>query len=139
MTPFFPSWLGNGTSRRIAAFIGGGVPGLPGIVAGDFIVVALSEEVEDRKAALPARNGSSAVAGLAVHLVSYGEEGASGVAATNLAGPLRPQTLLSTAYWRRTERKCVGRRSGECRRGVAVDQVAMKFMASSNFGLASIS
>jgi hypothetical protein len=50
--------------------MGGGVPGLPGIVAGDFIVVALSEELEDRKAALPARNGSSACAGLAVGGVS---------------------------------------------------------------------
>jgi hypothetical protein len=67
MAPFLPSWLGNGTSRR-ATFIGGGVPGLPGIVAGVFIVVALSEELEDRKAALPARNGSSAVAGLATHI-----------------------------------------------------------------------
>jgi hypothetical protein len=75
IAPFLPSWLGNGTSRR-AIFIGGGVPGLPGIVAGDFIVVALSEELEDRKAALPARNGSSAVAGLAVHFVSSGAEAA---------------------------------------------------------------
>jgi hypothetical protein len=36
------------------------------MVAGVFIVVALSEELEDKKAALPARNGSSAVAGFAV-------------------------------------------------------------------------
>jgi hypothetical protein len=71
IAPFLPSWLGSGTSRR-AIFIGGGVPGLPRIVAGDFIVVALSEELEDRKAALPARNGSSAVAGLAVHFISSG-------------------------------------------------------------------
>ena len=71
MAPFFPSWLGNGTSRR-ACFIGGGVPGLPGMMAGDFIVAALSDEVEERKAALPARKGSSAVAGLAVQNVSRG-------------------------------------------------------------------
>lgn len=64
IAPFFPSWLGSGTSRR-ACFIGGGVPGLPGMVAGDFIVVALLEELDDRKAALPARNGSRAVVGLA--------------------------------------------------------------------------
>jgi hypothetical protein len=44
-------------------------------VAGVFIVVALSEELEDRKAALPARNGSSAVAGLTVQAVSSGAEG----------------------------------------------------------------
>jgi hypothetical protein len=48
---------------------------LPGIVAGVFIVVALSEELEDRKAALPARNGSSAVAGLTVQAVRPGAEG----------------------------------------------------------------
>lgn len=65
MAPFFPSWLGRGTSRR-AAFIGGGVPEFPGIVAGVFIVVALSEELDERKAADPARNGTSAVEGLAV-------------------------------------------------------------------------
>lgn len=35
------------------------------MVAGDFIVVALLEELEDKKATLPARNGIKAVAGLA--------------------------------------------------------------------------
>ena len=74
MAPFLPSWLGNGTSRR-AAFIGGGVPGLLGIVAGVFRFVALLEELEDRKAVLPARNGSSAVAGLTVHYIRCGIEG----------------------------------------------------------------
>lgn len=67
IAPFLPSWLGNGTSRR-ACFIGGGVPGFPGTIAGD---AALSEELEERKAVLPARNGNSAVAGLAVRNVSY--------------------------------------------------------------------
>jgi hypothetical protein len=38
-------------------------------------VAALSEEFEDRKAALPTRNGMSAVAGLAVYRISFGEEG----------------------------------------------------------------
>lgn len=47
------------------------MPGLPGIVAGVFIVVALSEELDDKKAALPARKGSRAVAGLAVYAVRY--------------------------------------------------------------------
>lgn len=46
--------------------MGGGVPGLPGTMAGDLICVALSEELDDRKAALPARNGSNAAVGLAV-------------------------------------------------------------------------
>lgn len=35
------------------------------MVAGDFIVVALLDELEDKKATLPARNGIKAVAGLA--------------------------------------------------------------------------
>lgn len=59
------------------------------------MVVALSEELEERKAALPARKGMSAVAGLAVHIVSPGRLRAFGVAGTNLAEPLRPQTVLS--------------------------------------------
>lgn len=56
------------------------MPGFPGIVAGVFIVVALSEELDDRKAALPARNGNSAVAGLAVYIVSFERTGRFGVA-----------------------------------------------------------
>lgn len=68
---------------------------MPGIVAGVFMVVALSEELEERKAALPARKGMSAVAGLAVHIVSPGRRRAFGVAGTNLAEPLRPHTVLS--------------------------------------------
>jgi hypothetical protein len=43
------------------------------MVAGDFIVVALSEELEERKAALPARKGSNAVAGFAVGLLAPGQ------------------------------------------------------------------
>ena len=39
---------------------------MPGMVAGVFIV-ALSDELEERKAALPARKGISAVTGLAIH------------------------------------------------------------------------
>jgi hypothetical protein len=74
-------------------------------VAGVFIAVALSEELEDKKAAFPARNGMSAVAGLAVCPVNLDHEGAFAVAATHLAGPLRPQTLLSTAYWRQTKKE----------------------------------
>jgi hypothetical protein len=38
---------------------------LPGMVAGDFMVVALSDELEEKRAALPARKGIKAVAGLA--------------------------------------------------------------------------
>jgi hypothetical protein len=38
---------------------------LPGMVAGVFMVVALSEELEERNATLPARTGINAVAGLA--------------------------------------------------------------------------
>lgn len=45
------------------------MPGLPGIVAGVFMV-ALSAELEERKAALPARKGIKAVAGLAIRCVS---------------------------------------------------------------------
>jgi hypothetical protein len=80
---------------------------LPGIVAGVFIVVALSEELEERKAALPARNGISAVAGLAAHVISSGRLRAFGVAGTHLVEPLRPQTLLSKTLLRRTGRKGV--------------------------------
>lgn len=54
MAPFFPSWLGSGTSRR-ACFIGGGVPGPPATRAGFCMGVALFEDVLDRKATLPAR------------------------------------------------------------------------------------
>lgn len=39
------------------------------------MVVCLYEELEDRKAALATRNGVSAVAGLAVCRISFGEEG----------------------------------------------------------------
>ena len=46
------------------------------MVAGVFIVVALSEELEDRNAVLPARNGSNAVAGLAVWMVRVVHKGA---------------------------------------------------------------
>lgn len=70
MAPFFPSWLGSGTSRR-ACFIGGGVPGPPETNPGFWVVVALFEEVLERNATLPARYGSSAIVGLAVHTVSY--------------------------------------------------------------------
>lgn len=75
MAPFFPSWLGNGTSRR-ACFIGGGVPGLPGIMAGEDIVVAFLDELEEMQAMLPARNGSRAVMGLAVHVLVFRENAA---------------------------------------------------------------
>ena len=78
------------------------------MVAGVFIVVALSEELEERKAALPARKGIRAVAGLAVHIVSSVAAGAFWATATNLAEPLRPQTLSSKTCLRRTERKGVG-------------------------------
>jgi hypothetical protein len=40
------------------------------MVAGDFMVVALSDELEEKRAALPARKGIKAVAGLAVRCVS---------------------------------------------------------------------
>ena len=108
MAPFFPSWLGNGTSRR-AAFIGGGVPGLPGMVAGLFIVCALLEELDERKAALPARKGIRAVAGLAVQKLAAGD-GSFVAAPTHLAEPLRPRTVLSTACWRRVGRSVSGGR-----------------------------
>jgi len=44
--------------------MGGGVAGFPGMVAGDCMVVALSEELDDMEAEHPARNDSRAVAGL---------------------------------------------------------------------------
>ena len=71
------------------------------MVAGLFIVVALLEELEERKAALPARNGSNAVVGLAVQKLALGRQRAFVATATHLAEPLRLQTLLSTAFWRR--------------------------------------
>lgn len=69
------------------------------MVAGLFIVVALLEELDERKAALPARKGSRAVAGLAVEKLAAGN-GSFVAAATHLAEPLRPRTVLSTASWR---------------------------------------
>jgi uncharacterized membrane protein len=62
------------------------------MVAGDFMVVAFGEELEERNAALPARKGINAVAGLAIHIISPLAMTAFPVAATNLAGPLRPQS-----------------------------------------------
>lgn len=64
------------------------------MVAGVFMVVALSEELEERNAALPARKGSSAVAGFAVQVLAPRQVSlAVQVTATNLAEPLGPQTL----------------------------------------------
>ena len=71
------------------------------MVAGVFIVVALLEELEERKAALPARNGSRAVVGLAVRKLASRRRQAFATAATHLAEPLRLRTVLSTAFWRR--------------------------------------
>jgi hypothetical protein len=76
------------------------------MVAGAFIAVALSDELEERRAALPARKGSSAVAGFAVQILAAGK-GSSVVAATDLEEPLRPQSLLSKTCLRQTERKDV--------------------------------
>ena len=56
---------------------------MPGIVAGVFIVVALSEELEERKAALPARNGISAVAGLARRAIEAADLVVENIIATN--------------------------------------------------------
>jgi hypothetical protein len=51
------------------AFIGGGVPGFPATRPGLCCAPAFAkfEDVEDRYATLPARNGISAVEGLAIH------------------------------------------------------------------------
>ena len=54
MTPFFPSWLGNGTSRR-AFFIGGGAGGPSATNPGLCVCVAGFEDVLERKATGPAR------------------------------------------------------------------------------------
>jgi hypothetical protein len=54
MAPFFPSWLGNGTSRR-AFFIGGGAGGPSATNPGLCVCVAGFEDVLERKAADPAR------------------------------------------------------------------------------------
>lgn len=56
---------------------------MPGIVAGVFIVVALSEELEERKAAFPARNGISAVAGLARRAIEAADLVVENIIATN--------------------------------------------------------
>ena len=74
MTPFDPSWLGNGTScLGLRPFIGGGVPGLPltspnlvcccSAGAASFLVL---EEIE----AVATRKGWRAVVGLARWVVS---------------------------------------------------------------------
>lgn len=54
MAPFFPSWLGNGTSRR-AFFTGGGAGGPSATNPGLCVCVADFEDVLERKAADPAR------------------------------------------------------------------------------------
>ena len=80
---------------------------MPGIVAGLFIVCALLEELDERKAALPARKGIRAIAGFAVQKLAAGD-GSFAAAPTHLAEPLRPRTVLSTAYWRRVGRSVSG-------------------------------
>jgi hypothetical protein len=48
MTPFFPSWLGNGTSRLSlpVMLIGGGVPGFPGTLCGVTALAGFFDEDE---------------------------------------------------------------------------------------------
>jgi hypothetical protein len=53
------------------------------MVAGVFMVVALSEELEERKAALPARKGISAVAGLARRAIEAADLVVENMFATN--------------------------------------------------------
>ena len=89
-TPRFPSWLGNGTSRR-ANFIGGGVPGAPATRPGFCIGAALFDEVDDRKAALPARYGMSAAAGFTIHAVSSEDT------TRFLGGGARPRSAIEAA------------------------------------------
>jgi hypothetical protein len=79
---------------------------LPGMVAGDFIAVARSDELEERKAALPARKGSNAVAGFAVQILAA-DKGRARATATDLAEPSRPQSVLSKTCSRQTEREGV--------------------------------
>lgn len=104
------------------------------MVAGLFIVCALLGELDDRKAALPARKGIRAVAGFAVQKLAAGDGSFVAAAPTHLAEPLRPRTVLSTASWRRVGRSVSGgRRAVEWRggRGVAWRSgraVAMKSM-----------
>ena len=71
MTPFVPSWLGNGTCVGIPLFIGGGVPGLPFTIPGRCITGSAGfDDVEEMKAAFAARKGRRAVVGLAAMPVS---------------------------------------------------------------------
>ena len=69
MTPFVPSWLGNGTCVGIPLFIGGGVPGFPFTMPGLCMTGSAGfDEVEEMKAAFAARKGIMAVVGLAVSI-----------------------------------------------------------------------
>jgi hypothetical protein len=102
IAPFLPSWLGNGTSRR-SAFIGGGVPGFPATNPGFCIVVALFEEVEDIKAALPARKGIRAVVGLTAHisLSEWGRFWVAGAPRRAIEAPYRAvDSILATRHKR---------------------------------------
>lgn len=75
------------------------------MVAGDFIVVALLDELEDKKATLPARNGIKAVAGLARRAIEAAD-------------------LVVESMFAKDSKERRGRRSGEARCGVAVEGVA---------------
>lgn len=127
-TPFFPSWLANGTLVGMPFFMGGGAPGPSEMRAGFCIVVALLFDEFEIHAAETARKGVMAVEGLAVQaaqalaLVFWGltdrrwraemrasrgrakalEDGQAGVGArlAYRAAPLRRRTWSSTA-WRR--------------------------------------
>jgi hypothetical protein len=100
------------------------------MMAGD----ARSDELEERKAALPARKGSNAVAGFAVQTLAAGK-GIAEAAATNLAEPLRPQSSLSQTWLRQKKGKASGVRSGESRCGVAAEGVAYGDEVVEHFGL----
>jgi hypothetical protein len=69
--PFFPSWLGSGTSRR-SFLTGRGAPGpcemRPGVCV---TCPALLDEELEIQAAGAARNGRSAVMGLAAQMYQY--------------------------------------------------------------------
>lgn len=65
ITPFFPSWLGNGTSRLTlpVMLIGGGVPGLPGTLCG--VKPGFADFEAEEEIAATARMGTREDIGLA--------------------------------------------------------------------------
>lgn len=94
------------------------------MVAGVFMVVALSAELEERNATLPARKGINAVAGLAVRRVSSAALEAFWAGGDKPRRAIEAADLVVESIFATHSKEGRGRRSGEARCGVAVEGVA---------------